>query len=218
MLTNRDIEIFKFLNRYGKTYIEVLGKTFFSSEQIARNRVNRLAKYNLIGYWNTGLMKPRRALVLTSDSKAYLDEELGYEVKKAKINQTTIHHNVLEQITDFYLQKIGKVERATVYTHYKHLNHIPDFIYYNEDGKKFYIECEVTKKSINRYNLIVDKATKDNPYAVIYVADTIEKAKAIARVMPVWSKLFYIDLEGLIKNISNVKKIQPIAQRDLLEN
>ena len=101
MLTNRDIEIFKFLNRYGKTYIEVLGKTFFSSEQIARNRVNRLAKYNLIGYWNTGLMKPRRALVLTSDSKVYLDEELGYEVKKAKINQTTIHHNVLEQITDF---------------------------------------------------------------------------------------------------------------------
>lgn len=218
MLTNRDIEIFKFLNRYGKTYIEVLGKTFFPSEQIARNRINRLAKYNLIGYWTTGLMKPRRALVLTSDSKTYLDEELGYEIKKAKINQTTIHHNVVEQITDFHLQKIGKVERATVYTHYKHLNHIPDFIYHNAEGKKFYIECEVTKKSASRYNDIVSKAIKDNPYAVIYVADTMEKAKAIAKIMPTWEKLFFIDLEGLIKNINESNKIQPISQKALLES
>lgn len=217
MLTDRDINILKFLNRYGKSYIEVLGKTFFSSEQIARNRVNRLAKYNLIGYWNTGLMKPRRALVLTTDSKAYLNSELGYDVKKTKINQSTIHHNVVEQITDFYLQKIGKVERTTVYTHYTHLHHIPDFIYIDDETRRFFIECEVTKKATSRYNTIIEKITKDNPYAVIYVTDTIEKAKAIAKVMPTWEKLFFIDLDSLIKNIKENGKIQPINQKTLLE-
>ena len=79
MITNRDIEIFKFVNKYGKTYIEVLAKTFFTNEQVARNRINTLAKQNLISYWNTNLMKPRRAIVLTADTKVMLEDE--FEIK-----------------------------------------------------------------------------------------------------------------------------------------
>ena len=47
MITKRDIEIFKFINRYGKSYIEVLGQTFFPSIQNARNRINKLSKLEL---------------------------------------------------------------------------------------------------------------------------------------------------------------------------
>ena len=85
MITNRDIEIFKFINKYGKTYIEVLAKTFFTNEQVARNRINSLAKQNLISYWNTNLMKPRRAIVLTADTKAMLEDEFEIKAKNVKL-------------------------------------------------------------------------------------------------------------------------------------
>jgi len=71
MITNRDIEIFKFINRYGKSYIEVMGKTFFNNEQVARNRINSLFKQGFISYWNTNLMTPRRAIILSEEIKKY---------------------------------------------------------------------------------------------------------------------------------------------------
>jgi hypothetical protein len=212
MITERDIKIFKFINRYGKTYIEVLAKTFFQNEQVARNRMNSLAKQNLISYWNTGLMKPRRAVVLTSDTKQLLEDEHELTVKSVKLNRTTIQHNIIEQIADYHLSTIGTVERTTVYTHNDKLHHIPDFIFTNEFGNKINIEVELTKKSAPRYTKLMQAVSKDNPDAIIYILDTHSKIKSYASIMPKWHKLFFISIDELIKNIEQIGQIKPLAQ------
>jgi hypothetical protein len=216
MITQRDLEIFKFINRYGKSYLEVLGKTFFTNEQVARNRINILAKQNLIGYWHTNLMKPRRAIVLSSDTKRMLEEEYGIAPRSTKLNRTTIMHNIIEQIVDFYLQKIGTVERTTVHTHGQVLHHIPDFIFTNTQGNKINIEVELTKKSAPRYAKLMQLVAKDNPDAIIYVLSSSQKIKAFASIMPKWHKLFFISVNDLIKNIETYGQIKPTPQEQSL--
>jgi len=215
-MTKRDIEIFKFINKYGKSYIEVLARTFFTNEQVARNRMNILAKQNLISYWNTGLMKPRRAIVLTADTKSMLEDEYEIVSRSTKLNRTTIYHNLMEQIVDYHLSKIGTVERTTVYTHKEKLHHIPDFIFTNEAGNKINIEVELTKKSAPRYAKLMQSVSKDNPDAVIYILSSKEKIKSYASIMPKWHKLFFISLETLIKNIEQTGQIKPTPQEQSL--
>jgi len=212
MITERDIKIFKFINKYGKSYIEVLAKTFFTNEQVARNRINILAKQNLISYWNTGLMKPRRAIVLSADTKSMLEDEYEVVSRSTKLNRTTIHHNLMEQIVDYHLSKIGVVERTTVYTHKDKLHHIPDFIFTNENGNKINIEVELTKKSAPRYAKLMQSVSKDSPDAIIYILDSSSKIKSYASIMPKWQKLFFISLDELIKNIEQLGQIKPLAQ------
>jgi len=216
MITERDLEIFKFINKYGKTYIEVLAKTYFSNEQVARNRMNILAKQNLISYWNTNLMKPRRAIVLTSDTKNMLEDEHEIKPRNVKINRTTINHNILEQIVDFHLQKIGVVERTTVSTHQEKLHHIPDFIFTNSIENKINIEIELTKKSAPRYAKLMQDVSKDNPDAIIYILESDSKIKSFASIMPKWHKLFFISIDELIKNIDQIGQIKPIPQEQTL--
>jgi len=212
MITDRDIEIFKFINRYGKSYIEVLAKTFFTNEQVARNRINTLAKQNLISYWNTGLMKPRRAIVLSNDSKMLLESEHEMIAKSVKLNRTTIHHTIIEQIADYHLGRIGTVERATVATHSNKLHHVPDFIFINEHGNKINIEVELTKKSAPRYADIMKDVSKDNVDAIIYILDSATKIRSYATIMPKWHKLFFIGIDDLIKNIDQTGQIKPHSQ------
>lgn len=212
MITDRDLEIFKFINRYGKTYIEVLAKTFFVNEQVARNRVNTLAKQNLVNYWNTGLMKPRRAIVLTSDTKQMLEDEHELSVKSVKLNRTTILHNIVEQIADYHLAKIGTIERTTVATHNGKLHHVPDFIFTNEASNRINIEVELTKKSAPRYATIMKDVSKDNVDAIIYILETHSKIKSYASIMPKWHKLFFISIDELIKNIDQIGQIKPYSQ------
>lgn len=216
MITERDIKIFKFINKYGKSYIEVLGKTFFTNEQVARNRMNILAKQNLISYWNTGLMKPRRAIVLTADTKSMLENEYEVTTRNTKLNRTTIHHNVIEQIVDYHLSKIGTVERTTVYTHKEKLHHIPDFIFTNKSGNKINIEVELTKKSAPRYVKLMQAVSKDNPDAIIYILSGKDKIKSYASIMPKWHKLFFISIDELIKNIEQTGQIKPTPQEQSL--
>ena len=219
MITDRDIEIFKFINKYGKSYIEVLSKTFFTNEQVARNRMNILARQNLISYWNTGLMKPRRAIVLTSDTKQMLEDEYDIEPRNTKLNRTTIQHNIIEQIAGYHLSKIGSVERTTVYNHKDKLHHIPDFIFTNQDGNKINIEVELTKKSAPRYTKLMQAVSKDNPDAIIYIVSSKDKIKSYASIMPKWQKLFFISIDELIKNIEQTGQIKPTPQdRSLFES
>ncbi len=216
MITQRDIEIFKFINKYGKTYIEVLARTFFSNEQVARNRVNLLAKQNLISYWNTNLMKPRRAVVLTSETKSMLENEYDIKPKSVKLNRTTINHNIIEQIADYHLSKVGEIERTTVSTHQNKLHHIPDFIFKNKNGNRINVEIELTKKSAPRYSKLMEDVSKDNPDAIIYILENETKIKSYAAIMPKWRKLFFISIDELIKNINQMGQIKPIAQEVVL--
>ena len=109
MITKRDEEILKFINFFGKTYTKVLEKTFFPSFSAAENRVANLKKQDIISFWNTNLVSPRRAIVLSESTKNYFERHLDIKVKKTKIHLSTIEHNIIEQITFFWLQKIGRV-------------------------------------------------------------------------------------------------------------
>ena len=115
MITKRDEEILKFINFFGKTYTKVLEKTFFPSFSAAENRVANLKKQDIISFWNTNLVSPRRAIVLSESTKNYFERHLDIKVKKTKIHLSTIEHNIIEQITFFWLQKIGEVKRTVVF-------------------------------------------------------------------------------------------------------
>jgi len=215
MITPRDLELFKLINRYGKSYIEVLGKTLFPSIQNARNRINKLYKLELIGYWTTGLMTPRRAIVLRDETKKLLEDRYDIKAKKAKLNTSTIHHNMIEQLADFYISKLdGWVERATVYEHSKKLHHIPDLIYHHPQGRIF-IEVELHKKSSKRYIDIFELMKKDNIIMVIYIVKNEQTLQSYACTFPKWQRLYFITIDKLIVNIKSKNQIDPISQFDI---
>ena len=218
MITDRDIEIFKFINRYGKSYIEVMGKTFFNNEQVARNRINSLYKQGFISYWKTNLMSPRRAIILSEEIKKYLYEEHDTKPKNAKLNTSTIEHNMIEQLADYYLSKLenSSVERTTVYDHGSKLNHVPDLIYHHEKGK-VYIEVETSKKSQKRYKDIFKSMQKDNVLQVIYIVKNTKILQSYAATFPTWSKLKFITIDDLITNIKTKNRIDPISQSDAVK-
>jgi len=216
LITKRDIEIFKFINRYGKSYTEVLSKTFFNNLQVARNRVNKLAKQGLINYWNTNLMTPRRALILSEETKKFMEETFELKITKAKLNVSTIQHNVMEQITDFYIQKLGDVERTTVFTHQKILHHIPDLLLNHEQGKIFF-EIELTKKSYKRYIEIFEKMKKDNVIQVVYVVKNEAVLKSFSSNFPRWEKLRFITIDSLVSNLKSGKKLGALSQEEIIK-
>jgi hypothetical protein len=212
MITDRDIELFKFINRYGKTYNDVLGRTFFSSPITSAKRINVLKKQGLISFWNTKLQSPRRLIVLTNETQEFLQNEHDIKAKNPKLNVTTIHHNMIEQLADFWLQKIGSVERTTTATHNSELHHVPDFIFTSKNGQKFNIEVELSKKSIGRYKTILLNTKKDNIDGILYIVRTKEDIQRFKEFLPLDNRLLFIDIDSLIYNIKESGKIDPIAQ------
>ena len=128
---------------------------------------------------------------------------------------STIEHNIIEQITFFWLQKIGEVKRTVVFNDSKDLNHTPDFILFSQE-KKINIEIEITKKTEKRYKEIIFKSVKDGADYMLYVLRKKEDVKSFAEYMPRSNKLMFIDIDSLIFNIKTTGKISPIFQEELL--
>lgn len=217
MITERDLEILKFINIYGKTYMNVLGKTFFNTEQQARNRINKLYSQKLISYWNTNLITPRRAIVLSTDTRKYFEEELDIKAKKIQLNMTTIAHNINEQITHYWLSNIGEITRTSVAKHGSIMHHVPDMILTLPSGGRIFIEVEMQKKSQPRYTEIMLKVTKDNPDQILYVLPKKDNLANFARFLPVWNKLRFIDIDTLVENISSTGKVSAYLQETFLQ-
>lgn len=214
-ITNRDEEIFKFVNVFGKSYPDVLGKTFFNGIQQARNRLKTLKEMELIDYRPTGLINPRNALILTSHGRTYLTDR-GIDARTSvKIHQSTVSHNVIEQICFYWLGQLGDVLRTTVYHHATILNHVPDLIYTDDKGRKFYIEVELNQKSMNNYESILQKTERDDPFGVIYVTEDTKSMVSLAKNMPKWNRLYYIDINKFVDNIRGAGKIMPNSQESL---
>jgi hypothetical protein len=218
MITDRDLEVFKFINRYGKSYLEVLGQTFYPTIQSARNRMNLLNKQGLITYWNTGLMSPRRAIILTEETKQFLYDEHDTKPKNAKLNTSTIIHNTIEQLADYYITQLqnATVERTTVYEHGSKLNHVPDLIYHHPKGK-IYVEIETSKKSQSRYKDIFEAMQKDNILLVLYITKNEKTLKSYATTFPRWSKLRFLTIDDLITNVKTNKMLEPMSQEDIIK-
>ncbi len=216
MITQRDIEVFKFINRYGKSYNEVLGKTFFSNTSTASKRMYQLQKQGLITFWKTSLLSPRRAIVLTNETKEFLENEYELKPKNTKINVSTIHHNILEQITDYHLSKIGVVLRTTISEHSKTLHHVPDFIFTSKNNQRFNVEIELTKKSQERYKSILINTSKDDVDGILYIFETKNDIERYINFMPKDSRLLFIDINTMISNIASLERINPISQDENL--
>lgn len=217
MITDRDIEIFRFINTFGYSFLPVMSKTFFSSEITARARFKLLFDRGFLNRKKSNLIRPRYFYYLSTESQFFLREHFEDRISTTSPKETRIAHIMLEQVAYFYLSCIGKVERTTVATHYKELNHIPDLIYTDEKNRKFYIECETSIKSRKAYDELVLATLKDSPYAVIYVAENAQKAKSIANTLPTSDKLFFIDIESLRENIKKTEKISPVSQKNMLK-
>ena len=217
MMTKRDIQIFKFINIFGKTYNEVLEKTFFSNIKSARNRITILKKQGFVNFWQTGLLSPRNAIVLSAEIKEFLHDEFDIKPKNVKLHNSTIYHNIIEQISFYHLSKlqtISKIERATIYKHSKIYHHIPDIILHLQNHKIF-IEIETSKKNPKRYIEIFEQCQKDNILQIIYVVKSQKILENYSQSFPKFEKLFFITIDDLIKNITNDKMLNAKKQSDI---
>lgn len=213
MIAERDNKIFEMMGVFnGKTFADVLGKTIWVNHKDrarqAQNRVRKLKDmHNLVRLVPTGLMKPQKAIFLTTQGKEYVEQEFGILVGDTHLSMVTIRHNMLEMIVWYWLNELGKqVERTTVkkwVTDEKHA-HAPD-LYYEDKGKKVYVEIETSKKSPDRYNEIFAKIRKDEADVVLYFFEDEKSMKSIGRVIPIWDKIYYCDIESFIKNAQDGK-------------
>ena len=215
MLTDRDIEILKFINIYGRTFLPVLGRTFFNSEQQARNRINKLYNQNIVGYWNTNLITPRRAIVLSSEAKNYFEDELDITPKKVQMGMTTIYHNMVEQMAHYWLSQVGSIERTSVAKHGATMHHVPDMILTLPNGARIFVEIEMQRKSRPRYDDIFFKAVKDNPAQVLYILPQADQVQSFASFLPNWDRVMVIDIDTLIENVQKTGKVGAKLQNDL---
>lgn len=214
MLTDRDLEMLKFINIYGRTFLPVLGRTFFNSEQQARNRINKLFAQKIVSYWNTNLITPRRAIVLSTEARNYFEDQLDITPKKIQLGMTTINHNIVEQLAHYWLGTLGEVERTSVAKHGATMNHVPDMILTLPSGARIFIEVEMQRKSRPRYEDIFFKATKDNPSQVLYVLPNADEVAPFAKFLPSWDKIRVIDIDTMIENIKTTGMVSAKLQHE----
>ena len=217
LITERDTAVFLFINRYGKSYIEVLGATFFPTVQKARSRINKLYKEGYIKYITTGLITPRRLVTLSENAKHYLREDCATEPKSARLALRTIEHNMIEQLADYHLSTIQDVniERTTVMEHSRTLKHVPDLL--AKRGKfSMYVEVELTKKSSIRYKELIATLQDAELNIVLYVSTTERRLKSLARTLPTWDKLRFITIDKMISNIKSTSRVSGFTQEEAL--
>ena len=217
MITDRDNEIFKLMSEFGgKTFLPVLAKTFFNSEQVARNRLNVLKKkHKLIKYVPTGLMSPRNAIYPTENGIRYFQEE-GLKTIRSDVSASQVNHLMLEQITYFYLKKIGKkVKRTIVKNWSKNQHHTPDLCY-EYKGKYVYVEIERTNKRPDVLAKIQLNSLKDNVHIILYVFENDKKMKQLGSKIPMHEKIYYVTIDMLIEASKN-GRIGAVKQLDYLK-
>ena len=211
-LQERDWEFLNIMAHFGgKTFRRVLAETCFlglkNPLQQSANRIYKLKKsMKLFKYIETGLSKNKYVIALSKSGTELLNES-GYNIKASvTISPQTVNHTILEQISFYWLLKMGKkVERTIIARWSKEHNHTPDLMYSLDSGEMIYVEVELSKKSPQRYIDTFTKMKKDGVKSVLYVFENEKKMKQIGRVIPTWDKLFYITKDELIECFENGK-------------
>lgn len=216
-LTERDLEILKFINLFGKSYMEVLSKCFFpnaNSTQVCRNRLNVLKnKYKLLKYVETGAMSPRHYIALSEMGKRFLEDEEAETINNTYFSFATMQHNMYEQLVAFALTKAGKkVERTKVLDWSKTHHHTPDLIYYNDD-KLVYVEIELSKKTREAYDTIFKKIVKDGVSNILYIAKNEKWKKIFLEFFPKWDGLRVAEIEEFFDNCVIHQKVKGDKQQ-----
>jgi len=211
-----ELEILIFISFFGRSYAEVLGKTFYKSVQGARNKISHMNKKGLIKLVPTGLTQPRNAVTLPKSTKDLLID-LGYTPKVHRGTISQLQHNIIEQIAYYHLSRLGEVTRTSVWHHKNTYHAVPDLILQTKIHT-IAIEVETHQKGNPRYKNFVERSSKDNFDRVLYIMPNKKLMITIANNMPVWDKLFFIDIETMIKNIKLHNKIKPFTQKELLRD
>lgn len=213
MITKRDKEIVDFINIFGKTYYKVLGETFFSNEQVARNRINLLIKekiFKTVKLDQEEINSPKTCIVLGTEGK-FLIEEMGKSVKDFRTTRR-INHNLYEQIAYYYLVQTGTVERTTIANHFKDYKHIPDFIL-KTNNLTLFVEIELSLKSPKRYIQLMEKNLLSGIDRVLYIIPDEQMAIKIYNYLPNSLRDFinfsFISFEDLKTNVLTDGKIKP---------
>lgn len=208
-LTYRDKEILKLMSTFGgKTYIEVLASTlwygFKSPDLQARNRMTKLAKkYNLFLHKKTGLASPRSAWILSEYGKDVVRTMFDKNITNISVAPVTTHHNIMEQTTYFWLEKIGKNPIRTIVKNWStDHKHTPDLLYYKGD-ELIYVEIEKTFKSAGAYNGIFAAIVQDNISKVLYVVENEARVAQFAKTLPDSEKIMLVSIETLVKSAQN---------------
>jgi len=208
VLQKRDLEVLDIMANFGgKTFKQVLIETVFrglkNPAQQSANRIYRLKKsMKIFKYVETGLAKHKYVLALNK-AGVELVNDMGYDIASSIIvSPQTVNHTILEQITFYYLKKLGKAVERTIVAKWgreeKH-HHTPDLVYRLNNGGLVYVEVELSKKNAQRYIDTFTKMKQDGVKSVLYVFEDEKKMKQIGRIIPVWDKLYYITKDELIK-------------------
>ncbi|ADR35466.1 hypothetical protein Sulku_2818 (plasmid) [Sulfuricurvum kujiense DSM 16994] len=213
MLTDRDLEMIKFTNIYGRTFLPVLGRTFFPSEKIARDRIAKLVRQKIVRYIDTDRVKIGRAVVLTHETQKYL-VDIGLEPKKVNSGWTTINHNIIEQTAHYWLSKLGEVERTSVAKHGAKMEHVPDMILTLPSGGRVFVEVETSRKARGRYDGIFEKIRKEDPAVVLYVLPKEKQIQSFAKFLPEYERVRVIDIDTLIENVKTTGKVSAKFQHE----
>ena len=219
----KDLEILFFIGEFGRTYTEVIGKTFYKSTQSARNRIVRMKKRKLVKYVLTGLSKPKYSIVLPKQVKDLLvsiNKDFKPKVHSGSISQ--YNHHLHEQIAFFHLSKLGDVVRTSVWHHKNVYFAVPDLVL-GLKTMNIAIEIEMTQKNSNSYKSYINRASKDlhetgNINRFLFVTPSKSLMITIANSMGTWERLQFIDIDTLIKNIEEFGKIKPFTQKELLKD
>jgi len=220
-LTKRDMELFDIMAAFnGVTYNPALIKSVYygTKEQTMRNRLQILRKKKrLIRYKLTNLLKPKYAILLTQEGKAFIEEAFGARVGDPNPAPMTINHLIVEQIVYYWLKKAGRDVERTIVKRWreKGYNHTPDLAYKTKKGL-VYVEVELTVKRPHSYIDIFKRIKADNPTAVLYVFKDEKKMKSIGTKIPLWDKIRYTTVDRLINGVLENGKIDAVKQVDYI--
>jgi len=221
-LTPRDMELFDIMASFnGVTYNPALIKSVYygTKEQTMRNRLQVLRKKKrLIRYKLTNLLKPKYAILLTQEGKAFVEEAFGVRVSDPNPAPMTIKHLIHEQIVYYWLKKAGRDVERTIVRKWreKGYKHTPDLVYHTKKGL-VYVEVELTLKRPHSYIEMFKRVKIDNPSVILYVFENERKMKTIGTKIPLWDKIRYTTIDMLIEGVLNDGKIKAIKQTDYIK-
>jgi len=214
MITKRDLEILIFMQENGgKTFMEVLEKTFFEGRAGAKRRIQILINDGLLKRRPTGLLKPANMIVFGENARESFYQMWGVEPKRAKLSSVMVRHEMIQQLAHYWLNKLdGTVKRTTINQDFGKFHHVPDLIWENERLGQIFFEIELNKKTNKRYLDIFTKSEKDGARNIIYILASEKDRDSYMEHLPKASILKFISIDELVHNIKTTGKINAKSQ------
>ena len=189
MITDRDINIMRFVNQFGFSSISIIKSTFFkhindnSGRVMTQRRLKVLKKRGFIKEIENHLTN-HNIYSITESGRSVLDAR-GFETVKpvSQINWGEFQHDfeilkIYVRFRDLGYLKFYTERKAKEQMPFGDL--VPDLIMFRNDDKALMIEIELTRKTFKRMEEKL-KQYADSPYmfSLLYICGTPAIAKAL---------------------------------------